>query len=411
MTAAVLWKEIESRVAGGDRFAGLFATRSDRALALSAHVAVPGGIDTLDAKLPAGAVSYPALTPRLGAAFWYEREIHDHFGVVPEGHPRLAPLILPGSPEEHALPRHVAGYGVFTIPHSPVRSGVLESIIREQLIVPEAPETDEAVAAARARLAERTAALRRSVHVRHVDAGSDGSEEWEIQALLGPVYDIHRLGIFFTASPRHADVLLVTGAGSRGMAGPLRATLDAMPDPKIVIAAGTDAVSGGLLSQTEATTARRGVAGARPPWLTGGRGERAVRGRPDPAGRGRRRGPERPRPGARCAFSRRRRRLGVPRGTRRFRTGRTDCPASRSRVARAAGARPADGRPGRRPAVRDVPGHRVRGRGAGLGRVAQLGNVDPGGRPSWTPRARGGSRPPSPPGSARVTRWRWARSR
>ncbi len=129
MTAAVLWKEVESRVAAGDRFAGLFASRSaDGALVLSAQVAVPGGIDTLEAQLPAGAVSYPALTPRLGAAFWYEREIHDHFGVVPEGHPRLAPLILPGSPEEHALPRHVAGYGVFTIPHGPVRSGVLESI-------------------------------------------------------------------------------------------------------------------------------------------------------------------------------------------------------------------------------------------------------------------------------------------
>jgi len=124
---------------------------------------------------------------------------------------------------------------------------------RRQLIVPE--ETDEAVAAARSRLAERTAALRRSVHVRHMDAGSDGSEEWEIQALLGPVYDISRLGVFFTASPRHADVLLITGAGSRGMAGPLRTTYDAMPDPRIVIAAGTDAVSGGLLSRSEATTA------------------------------------------------------------------------------------------------------------------------------------------------------------
>jgi Ni,Fe-hydrogenase III small subunit/ferredoxin len=118
---------------------------------------------------------------------------------------------------------------------------------RQVLVVPPVPETVEAVAAARARLAERTAALRRSVHVRHVDAGSDGSEEWEIQALLGPVYDIHRLGIFFTASPRHADVLLVTGAGAAGMAGPLRTTYDGMPDPKVVIATGTDAVSGGLL--------------------------------------------------------------------------------------------------------------------------------------------------------------------
>ena len=129
MTVAVVWKEIESRVAAGERFAGLFATRAaDGQLVLSAHVAGPGGIGTLEAALPADAVSYPALTPRLGAAFWYEREIHDEFGVVPEGHPRLAPLILPGSPEDHALPRHVAGYGVFTIPHGPVRSGVLESI-------------------------------------------------------------------------------------------------------------------------------------------------------------------------------------------------------------------------------------------------------------------------------------------
>ena len=130
MTVAVLWKDIGERVAAGDRFAGLFATRSvgDGRLVLSAQLAVPGGIDTLDAALPAGATGYPALTPLLGPAFWYEREVHDHFGVVPEGHPRLAPLVLPGSPEEHALTRHVAGYGVFTISHGPVRSGVMESI-------------------------------------------------------------------------------------------------------------------------------------------------------------------------------------------------------------------------------------------------------------------------------------------
>jgi Ni,Fe-hydrogenase III small subunit/ferredoxin len=128
------------------------------------------------------------------------------------------------------------------------------ALAREALVVPVVPETDEAVEAARARLRERTAALRRSVHIRHVDAGSDGSEEWEIQALLGPVYDIHRLGVFFTASPRHADVLLITGAGAYGMAGPLRATYDGMPDPKVVIAVGTDAVSGGLLRQSEAVT-------------------------------------------------------------------------------------------------------------------------------------------------------------
>jgi Ni,Fe-hydrogenase III small subunit/ferredoxin len=122
------------------------------------------------------------------------------------------------------------------------------AVAREALVVPQEPETEENVAAARAALAARTAALRRSVHVRHVDAGSDGSEEWEIQALLGPVYDIHRLGVFFTASPRHADVLMVTGAGTTGMTGPLRTTYQGMPDPKVVIAVGTDAISGGLLS-------------------------------------------------------------------------------------------------------------------------------------------------------------------
>jgi Ni,Fe-hydrogenase III small subunit/ferredoxin len=143
------------------------------------------------------------------------------------------------------------------------------ALARDALVVPELPETDEAIEAARVRLRERTAALRRSVHVRHVDAGSDGSEEWEIQALLGPIYDIHRLGAFFTASPRHADVLLVTGAGARGMTGPLRTTYDGMPDPKVVIAAGTDAVSGGLLSQSEAVTG--GIAATVPVdiWLAG----------------------------------------------------------------------------------------------------------------------------------------------
>jgi len=143
------------------------------------------------------------------------------------------------------------------------------ALARDALVVPELPETDEAIEAARARLRERTSALRRSVHVRHVDAGSDGSEEWEIQALLGPVYDIHRLGVFFTASPRHADVLLVTGAGARGMAVPLRTTYDGMPDPKVVIAAGTDAISGGLLGASEAATG--GIAATVPVdiWLPG----------------------------------------------------------------------------------------------------------------------------------------------
>jgi Ni,Fe-hydrogenase III small subunit len=64
---------------------------------------------------------------------------------------------------------------------------------------------------------------------------------------------MQRLGLYFTASPRHADVLLVTGAGSLGMMGPLLTTFDSMPSPKIVIGVGTDALSGGLFADTYAT--------------------------------------------------------------------------------------------------------------------------------------------------------------
>lgn len=142
--AAGLWPELRERIAAGERFAGLLATASSgtpprgtafpgtdensKKYALSAHLAHPGGIDIVDVTLPPDAASYPALTPHLYAAFWYERVIHDQTGIKPEGHPRLAPLVRPGSPADHVLPPHVDGYGLFTIPHGPVRSGVLESM-------------------------------------------------------------------------------------------------------------------------------------------------------------------------------------------------------------------------------------------------------------------------------------------
>jgi Ni,Fe-hydrogenase III small subunit/ferredoxin len=143
------------------------------------------------------------------------------------------------------------------------------SLTHAGLVTPQANESDEELARLRADLHQRTRALGRSVHIRHVDAGSDGSEEWEVLALLNPVYDVHRLGIFFTASPRHADILLVTGAGAASMTAPLRRTYDAMPEPKVVIAAGTDAVSGGLVSPSYAT--RGGVGDAVPVdvWVPG----------------------------------------------------------------------------------------------------------------------------------------------
>lgn len=105
---------------------------------------------------------------------------------------------------------------------------------------------DEDPGPLRRTLGDQVRALRRSVHIRHVDAGSDGAEEWEIAALLNPYYDVQRLGLFFTAAPRHADVLLVTGGVTEPMRGPLERAWDVMPGPKALVAVGTDACSGGL---------------------------------------------------------------------------------------------------------------------------------------------------------------------
>lgn len=85
----------------------------------------------------------------------------------------------------------------------------------------------------------------RSLHVRHVDAGSCNGCESELQALNNPFYNLHRLGVFFTASPRFADVLLVTGPVTHAMRGPLLAAYEAMPEPRWVMAIGTCAVAGG----------------------------------------------------------------------------------------------------------------------------------------------------------------------
>jgi Ni,Fe-hydrogenase III small subunit/ferredoxin len=142
------------------------------------------------------------------------------------------------------------------------------ALTRNGLVVP-AEESPESVAAIAEALRTRTRALRRSVHLRHVAAGSDGSEEWEIMARLNPAYDIHRLGMFFTASPRHADILMVTGAGANGMADSLRETHEAMPSPKVVIAVGSDAVGGGIISPSYATSSGVGAIVPVDVWLPG----------------------------------------------------------------------------------------------------------------------------------------------
>ena len=97
----------------------------------------------------------------------------------------------------------------------------------------------------------RDAALRRgpprSLAIRHVDAGSCNGCEHELGAVSSPFYDLPRLGLDVVASPRHADILLVTGPVTTRMAGPLRAAYDAMPEPRLVAALGDCALGCNVL--------------------------------------------------------------------------------------------------------------------------------------------------------------------
>jgi Ni,Fe-hydrogenase III small subunit/ferredoxin len=123
---------------------------------------------------------------------------------------------------------------------------------RESLVIGAVDQLDPQPV--RRALAEQARALGRSIHIRHIDTGSDGSEEWEIQALWNPYYDVQRLGFFLTSAPRHADVLLATGVVTAAMRSPLERTWAVMPEPKALVAVGTDACSGGLTAEDGTAT-------------------------------------------------------------------------------------------------------------------------------------------------------------
>ncbi|WP_448189921.1 NADH-quinone oxidoreductase subunit B family protein [Azospirillum sp. sgz301742] len=124
------------------------------------------------------------------------------------------------------------------------------------------PVTMDGPAPAQGALDELAAKLHRATHlrlgrslsIREVDAGSCNGCELEVHALNNPVYDLERFGIRFVASPRHADVLLVTGPVTKNMREALHRTWDAMPDPKWVVACGTCAIDGGLFKDSYAVT-------------------------------------------------------------------------------------------------------------------------------------------------------------
>ena len=130
-----------------------------------------------------------------------------------------------------------------------MRKLLLESLFRGPLTEPAPAPGDEALAELGASV-ERAARrwLGRSLSIREVDAGSCNGCELEIHALGNAFYDLERFGIRFVASPRHADVLLVTGPVTANMRQALERTYHATPDPKWVVAVGDCAVDGGLFS-------------------------------------------------------------------------------------------------------------------------------------------------------------------
>jgi Ni,Fe-hydrogenase III small subunit len=112
------------------------------------------------------------------------------------------------------------------------------------------PEPSEAALAELARAVDRAARTRlgRSLSIRQVDAGSCNGCELEIHALNNAFYDIERFGLRFVASPRHADVLMVTGPVTKNMREALERTFNATPDPKWVVAVGRCAADGGVFA-------------------------------------------------------------------------------------------------------------------------------------------------------------------
>ncbi|MBP8007167.1 MAG: NADH-quinone oxidoreductase subunit B family protein [Burkholderiales bacterium] len=114
---------------------------------------------------------------------------------------------------------------------------------------------DEMAKAARLQ-ADVLRTLGRALAIRQVDAGSCNGCELEIHALGNPYYNIEGMGIRFVASPRHADMLLVTGPVSKHMAIALRRTYDATPEPKLVVAVGDCGCTGGIFGESYATLGR-----------------------------------------------------------------------------------------------------------------------------------------------------------
>jgi Ni,Fe-hydrogenase III small subunit len=136
-----------------------------------------------------------------------------------------------------------------------MRRTLIESLVHRPLTEPR-PAPDDAALAELAASLDRASRRRlgRSLSIREVDAGSCNGCELEIHALNNAFYDLERFGLRFVASPRHADVLMVTGPVTRNMREALERTYNATPDPKWVVAVGDCARNGGIFAGSYAVT-------------------------------------------------------------------------------------------------------------------------------------------------------------
>jgi Ni,Fe-hydrogenase III small subunit len=132
----------------------------------------------------------------------------------------------------------------------------LRQIARVGIATEPPPPADESLRLRAALQIRILAVLGRALCIREVDAGSCNGCELEIHALNNPLYNLEGLGIRFVASPRHADLLLVTGPVSKHMEVALRRTYEATPDPKLVVAVGDCGCTGGIFGESYASRGR-----------------------------------------------------------------------------------------------------------------------------------------------------------
>jgi len=132
---------------------------------------------------------------------------------------------------------------------------IARQVLRAGIVTEAPPDPDETLRAAAEHVQrELLETLGRALAIRHVDAGSCNGCELEIHALSNPYYNLEGLGIRFVASPRHADMLLVTGPVTRNMELALKRTFEAVPDPKLVVALGDCTGCGGIFGRGYAIT-------------------------------------------------------------------------------------------------------------------------------------------------------------